>query len=306
MPDPTRKTISATQVPALFDASPYLTRWMLWHWLKGTDVPEEAESNRMDWGKRMQPLILAQAAEDLKLEIRPNEADEYVAHVDRPIGCTVDAVTLRAPDRGEGVVETKCCFDYRVWMERWGGGEAPPRDIELQLQTQMATLGFGWGVIAVWIAGEVKYFERGLLPEVEQEIYDRAEQLFYDTANGIEPDAFGDPVEEPLLAKLFPAVDPTVVVDVEGDEQAELLAQYQWAKEQAGFHDKVAKQLRPKILALAGEAGKVKATATSGEVYWANISKSETAEKVITEADVGKVARKASVRTTLTVNKEGE
>ena len=77
MPDPKRDTISATQVPALFDASPYITKFALYHYLRGAEI-ETASNSRMDWGLRMQPLLIEQAARDLKLEIKENIAHRYI------------------------------------------------------------------------------------------------------------------------------------------------------------------------------------------------------------------------------------
>jgi hypothetical protein len=120
MPDPTRQSVSASRAAALFDRHPYCTRWMLYHALKDGREIEGASHSRMDWGQRLQPLLLQAAAEDLRLEIAPHDA--YVRR--GVLGATRDA-TIIDPQKGPGAVETKCCFDYRTWMERWAGGDAP-------------------------------------------------------------------------------------------------------------------------------------------------------------------------------------
>ena len=100
MPDPTKKTISATESPALFNrVSPYVTLWMLWQkFARGMDLDSPADA-RMTWGKKLQPLIIDQAAEDLKFEVIPNADDSY--HRRGLLGCTRDA-TIICPDRGPG------------------------------------------------------------------------------------------------------------------------------------------------------------------------------------------------------------
>src|SRR3989442_9052297 len=128
MPDTTKQTISATQSPALFGVSPYMTRWMLLrHFIHGDPI-DSPEHERMTWGKKLQPLVLAQAAEDLHLEVRPNAEDVYLRSEHFPIGCTRDAEII-CPDRGPGTLETKCVFDYGVWMQTWNGGKALPKHI---------------------------------------------------------------------------------------------------------------------------------------------------------------------------------
>src|SRR3974377_1471382 len=179
---------------------------MLSQCLKGADI-DTAATDRMRWGTKMQPLLLEQAQADLKLDITPNFNNDYVRAADAPLGATRDA-TVWCPDRGKGAVETKCCFDYGTWMRDWAGGQKPPRHVELQLQQQLLVGGgstrFGWGVIAVWIAGEMKYFERTLDMNVGDELIKAATDMNADVRLGKEPDPFGPATELPILAKLFP------------------------------------------------------------------------------------------------------
>ena len=118
MPDPRLETVSASQAAALFNRSPYDTRWTLYQRFIG-NVPEDAADNRMAWGKRMQPLLLEAAGEDLALEVQPPDAfglavddmfqgDPYLRN--GMLGCTRDALVV-CPDRGPGALELKCCFD---------------------------------------------------------------------------------------------------------------------------------------------------------------------------------------------------
>src|SRR6266568_3399516 len=97
MPDPARKTLSATETPVLFGVSPYSTRWMLLRRFIHGDEFANPEHNRMNWGTRMQPLLLQQAADDLHLKVTPNATDTYRRR--GLLGCTRDAEVF-CPDRG--------------------------------------------------------------------------------------------------------------------------------------------------------------------------------------------------------------
>ncbi len=258
MPDQTRQTISATQTPALFGASPYLTRWMLLrHFIHGDPI-DSLEHNRMDWGSKLQPLILAQAAEDLRLEVRPNAEDHYIRR--GLLGCTRDG-DLICPDRGPGSIETKCCFDYGTWMQTWNGGKALPRHIEIQLQQQMR-VGDGdephnWGVIAVWVCGEIKYFERKPIPELWDAIDGEAHKFFDDVAAKREGEPFGEPVEMPLLARLFTPKAGTSVDLIEHPRARELAEQARlmsWHTAERLSHEKGEKAIKAMFKALLGEA----------------------------------------------------
>jgi len=258
MPDPTKQTLSATQTPALFGASPYLTRWMLLrHFIHGDPIDGPAH-NRMDWGKRMQPLILAQAAEDLHLEVRPNADDAYVRR--GLLGCTRDAIVI-CPDRGPGALECKAVFDYGVWMTTWDGGKTPPKHVEIQTQQQMMvgddSQSFTWGVIAVWVCGEMKYFERKPIDDLWVEIIEAAAEFFDDVAARREGDPFGDPVEMPLLNALFP-IKAGKVIDLTNEPNAEHLAEevkmWAWHAAQQRGHQKGADAIKAKMRALIGNA----------------------------------------------------
>jgi hypothetical protein len=232
MPDPTRQTISATQTPALFGASPYLTRWMLLrHFIHGDPI-DSPTHNRMDWGKKLQPLVLEQAAADLRLEVRPNAGDVYARRSALRLGCTRDA-EIFCPDRGPGALETKCVFDYGTWMDEWNGGKDPPRHIEIQLQQQMLVGAgdgsvlsdpFDWGVLAVWVCGEVHYFDRKPIHELWNAMTLEAERFFDDVAGGREGEPFGAPIESELLNRLFKPT-PGKVLDLSSEPIAYKIAE---------------------------------------------------------------------------------
>lgn len=255
MPDPTKATLSATQTPGLFGVSPYVTKWLLWqHFAKGVEIDAQ-EDQRMSWGKKLQPLIIEQAMDDLKLEAFANADDVY--HRRGFLGCTRDAIII-CPDRGAGALETKCVFDYRTWMADWDGGRNAPKHYEIQLQQQMAVGDeFGqyqWGVLAAWVAGEVHYFERKPIPELWEKLEAGAAEFFKSVADLAEPDPFGVPVEAPWLTTLLPTVKAKVL-DLSADAGAELhtltARAYAAAKEQESAGARVAEPLRAKILALA-------------------------------------------------------
>jgi hypothetical protein len=262
MPDPTRKTISATQSPGLFGVSPYVTPWMLWqHFAKGVNIDSPADA-RMSWGTKMQPLIVQQAAEDLKLEVHPNAEDVY--YRSGLLGCTRDA-NIICPDRGPGALETKCVFDYRTFMSDWEGGDIAPRHYEIQLQQQML-VGDGpgkpykWGVLGAWVAGEVHYFERQPIPELWDRLNAGAAAFFESVQAMKEPDPFGVPIEIEWLTKLLPTLKGKVI-DLSGEISAETHAEvarfYVLAKEQENAGKRTAEPLRAKLLALARDAQEV-------------------------------------------------
>lgn len=265
MPDPLRQTISATEMSGLLGVSPYVTKWILFQrFAHGVDAPKP-DHNRLDWGTKMEPLLLDQAAVDLRLEVTTNrQPDGSQFYVRRGLlGCSRDA-DIYDPQRGPGALETKCCFDYKILMQEWDGGKTPPRMHEIQLQQQMYVGNginpFEWGVIALWCGGEMTYFQRKPMFDLWEKFEQEAQQFFDDIAAGREPDPFGSPAEVPLLKQLFNKSTGEIVNAVEklGEIEATKLAQrvadadYQRVVRLAA--EKVEEKVKAELLGLLKEA----------------------------------------------------
>lgn len=260
MPDPDRKSVSASQVAALFNVSSYRTRWMLWQMFSHGLLDEQPESSRMKWGKVLQLPILEQVAREWKFEVHPNEA--YVRN--GLLGCTRDAVIV-APDRGPGAVEVKCVFDYDVWGSKWGGGKNVPREHELQLQTQMlvgdGNTSYNWGLIVAWVCADVFYYERVPIPELWQRIEFEALSFFRSIENNNEPDPFGATIEIPWMSTLFPVREGSVLdlsAAYEHVKTAEDVQQYKFHAQLTTSNSNAAEELKAKLLAIAKDNNEVR------------------------------------------------
>ena len=303
MPDATRKTISSTQCAALVGESKWETLFTLSEWFRGNELPDEADE-RMSWGLKMQPLLLEQAAEDLRLEITPNADDVYVTR--GIFGATRDAV-IACPDRGLGSCETKVVFDYRQWMERWSGGDRPPIDYEIQLQIQMyvgdGSTPYNWGVIAAWLAGEMHYFERKPDEKLWANLENLGQKFLTRVFDGAEVfDPFGDPLEYEWITAKWPVVERTTLDLTEATEDNIALAQtareYEWSRKKKSEFTKQEKALKTKLVGLAKDNDTV---ALPADIY-VNVSKSKPSKpKLVTEDMVGQPIRKSSITTKLSI-----
>lgn len=293
MPDPQMKTVSATQVAALFNLSPYETRWMLHQQFRGVEV--ERETERMTWGKRLEPIILYSAADELRIEITSNEQAEYVRGDELPdgflpIGCTVDA-HFEDPEFGLTVIEAKN-VDWLQWKEKWSETAAPPH-IELQVQAQMAVLGATFGYIACLIGGnELRLYRREIDQGLIVDIANEARGFLHLVETDNAPEPFGEPIEIPYINKLWPAVEPAKVYEYAPEREAEIaetINRFRHAKDQESFYKKMKEGSRAKLLGWTEDAEIVKAGGLGLE-----IGKTEIAETTST--------RKAHVRTNLKVH----
>lgn len=253
MPDPELNTISASEIPAVLGVSPWSTRWIVAQRFLGHELPR-AGDNRMDWGTRLQPLVLEAAAAEFAIEIEPNALNLYVRR--GKLGCTVDAWST-ALDVGKGAIECKCIFDYQVWMRDWAGGRTPPKYVEVQLQQQLyvgdGNSPFKWGLIVAWVGGDLHFFRREPIPELWAHMEREAEQFFKDIAAGDPGEAFGLPVELPLLNALFAPVPGKVLdlrADPRGEHYAGVVQQLEYHAAEANGHEKGRNKHRAELAAI--------------------------------------------------------
>lgn len=263
MPDPERKSVSASQIAALWNASPWATRWMLWQQFANGVVMEEPESSRMKWGKLIEPLVIGEVMQQWQLEVTHNLGNTYYRR--GLVGATRDA-TIIAPGKGEGAVEVKCVFDYPTWMNDWQGGRTVPRHVELQLQTQMyvgdGKRPFQWGLIAVWVCAgaELHYYEREPIIKLWTQIELESKRFFASVEGGEEPDPYGAEVELPWLTSLYQTAEGETLDlsdKYEHVKTAEDLRTYEIFKDQRASSERVTKEYRAKFLALAKSAREV-------------------------------------------------
>lgn len=254
MPDPTRETVSASQVAALFGESPWTTRFTLFHELSGTlpDVTkkdDDDEDERMYWGKALEPVVLQSIAKKRDLIVEPNQVQAYMRHPDHALGATVDA-DIRDPRRGPGIIEAKCS-DWQIYKERWTDKAAPPY-YELQVQAQMAVTGAGWGVIACLVGGnELHELDREPQMDVIQEICDRSDAFMEDVREGREPSPDGEPIEDPFIIARWPGNPELQPLDLTRDREAsELVREYKFWTERESLAKKERARKKSKLLAL--------------------------------------------------------
>ncbi len=250
MPDPNKQALSATQIPALFGLSPYTTEWLLYQQVVNGLDDQTEPNERMDWGTLLQPIILAQAAERLGLEV--TETDQFVRHPEYRIGATEDARVVD-PSLGLGVVEAKN-VDWLVFRDEWNDKkQLAPKHIEIQVQVQMLVLGATWGVIAALVGGnELVLWRRQPNPEIQQEIIAAVDAFWQRVDARDEPSPSGTDREIKALAQLYPEVKPATVKN--GDQEiADLLLDWEQAKAERKAQDDLVKRCQAKILAYAGD-----------------------------------------------------
>lgn len=173
--------VGASEVPALFNASPWLTEFELWHRKKGTiatpafnHVGDDGtpDDERIYWGVRLEAAIIEAAKERYGYIDRP-PADPPLTngkglggHPDRRVIC---------PERGPGVIEVK----QADWLVRKSWGDEPPLHYLLQSQTYQGLDGVAWGDVLVLVGGNrLERFQYDFRPKLFAEIEKRVEAFW--------------------------------------------------------------------------------------------------------------------------------
>lgn len=171
--------VGASECAALFDCSPYVTRFELWHRRKGNiDAVDLSGNERAEWGLRLEPAIIAAAADRFgySLEETPRRLSN-----DKGLGGHPDQ--LASDERGPGIIEIKTA-DWLVFKQ-WG--DEPPEHYLLQAMAYAGLAGRQWCDIVVLVGGNrLERFCYDFRPKIYAEIERRVE-AFWQSVEADEP-----------------------------------------------------------------------------------------------------------------------
>lgn len=248
------KHVGGSEVAALFDTSPWLTRFGLWHRKAGKVPIGDADDSRMRWGRRLEPAIAAGVAEDMRWKIEPSKVYHTHPSIDG-MGCTLD-FDIVDHEHGPGILEIKLVAEYATWMTDWSDDRAPAY-YELQVQHQLACTGCQWAIIACFIGQttSVKLYERRPAPKIIGEIERRVTEFWSSIRADQAPDPFGAPEELDIIKALHPVRDHKKIIEIHSEALGNAAQMYRWAKEQESGGKSEAERNRIILLNAAGDAG---------------------------------------------------
>ena len=179
-PDFRGKHVGASEVAALFDCSPYVTRFELWHRKKGniaTPAFNEIhdgtpEDERIFWGVKLEQAILEGACErygytDVERNVVLSNGKGLGAHPDALAYCPVR--------KSRGYIEIKCAD----WLVRKSWGDEPPTSYLLQSQCGQGLAKAAWGDVLVLVGGNrLERFCYDFRPKIYAEIERRVAEFW--------------------------------------------------------------------------------------------------------------------------------
>jgi predicted phage-related endonuclease len=180
--------VGASEVPALFDASPWLTRFELYHRKAGNiAVPDfnsvtdgSPENERVWWGVKLERVIVEAACE--RWGYVPTETPKHIDN-GKGLGGHPDQVVI-CPERGRGILEVKTAD----WLVAKGWGDEPPLNYLLQAQVYAGLTGSSWADLIVLVGGnDLRRFQYDFRPDLFAKIEARVEAFWADVEHGVAP-----------------------------------------------------------------------------------------------------------------------
>lgn len=244
--------LTSTEISALFDASPYATRFEVWHRHKGNDVAEIQESERMKWGSRLETAIATGIASDRGWQVKLFK--DYMRVPELRIGSSFDFKLDDGP-----LLEIKN-VDALQFRDGWlieGGDIEAPLHIELQVQHQMLVAGVDKAYIGALVGGNQVYvLERDADPEIHKAIIKKATEFWASIDANCEPQPNFERDAE-VIARLYGYAEPNKVLAA-NDQITHLAMQYRDISAQIKQATLTKDAIKAEILTLIGNAEKVK------------------------------------------------
>jgi putative phage-type endonuclease len=181
-----RKGIGSSDAAAILGCSPWASALSTYVEKTTDDVPPKEDTERMKWGRLLEPIILAEFAKDAGRLVQPGGV--LLRSVERPWQLATLDGSQRDGDRGEGIVEVKTSGHARHW------DEGVPPEVGVQVQHQMAVTGLAWASVVVLLGGSRLYhvdIERdgafiAAMNEAEADFWDRVTRNLPPAPDGTE------------------------------------------------------------------------------------------------------------------------
>jgi len=266
--------VTSTESAALFEMSPYTTKFELFHSKRATKLVILDAAGRMLWGQRMQNTIARGIAEDYGVKVRRLNA--YARLTTCRMGASFDFEVVGVTDtvvenpalqhmyqsHGVGILEIKN-VDSLIFKQQWsaerdaetGAKEyEAPAHIEIQVQHQLHAIDRGWSVLGVLVGGNTPIvIVRERDEEVGNAIEGRVRHFWQSIAdNAPPPPVMPDDAE--FVCKLYGFAEPGKVYDGRADEELLALCEgYSAAAEIARQADEDKKIAKAKIFTKIGD-----------------------------------------------------
>lgn len=240
--------IGASEIAAVAGLSPYESAFHLWHVKKG-NIPGPELSNAMDWGNRLEPVVIDW--------FREQHPDWYV--IDQP-GTYAHEARLWQRCNPDAVIDypaTGVDSLLQVKTSRYGDGFGPsgsdqiPLHYACQVQWEMDVFGLDHCWLAVLIGGnDPREYRIEADPEGQATLREVGAKFWESLQAGDEPRIDASDSTYEAVRKLHPDIDPETDVDLD----PALYGRYILSKQDADSATAAHQQAKAELLAVLGTA----------------------------------------------------
>ena len=211
-----RTGIGSSDAAVIAGLSPWKSLFALWCEKTGVAEPDAEESEWLEWGHRLEPVIATKYAEETQrtvedpgpytIQRRPGD-DWCLATLDRVI-----------PGPPRGLLEIKTASQWKA--EEWT--DEPPLLYLVQVQHQLAVVpSADYGSLAVLIAGRrFRWTDVPRTPLFIEALLEREYAFWLTVERATPPPPDGSARTRELLQRLYPAHEPGVSIPLPGDAVA--------------------------------------------------------------------------------------
>jgi putative phage-type endonuclease len=240
-----RRGIGGSDAPAIVGVSRFKTRMGVWLEKTGQVEPEEP-GEAAYWGQVLEEVVAREFCLRAGKKVQRRQA--ILVHPDYPFMITnLDRVVV-----GEKA-GLECKTTSEFYREQWEDNRVPDEYV-VQCQHYMAVTGFNKWYIAVLIGGNKFRWKEiprddeliGYLIKIEADFWRLVETR-------TPPEMDGSEACSELLNRLYPQAEPGKQIELPS-EAAELIAQYEEAREQEAYWAERKTEAENKLKALLGEA----------------------------------------------------
>lgn len=243
--------IGASEIAAVAGLSPYQSAFHLWHVKKG-NIPGPSLNDAMDWGNRLEPLVVEWFGERHGTYRLRYPAGSYAHEARAWQRCNPDALILDGP-----AADLQTVSLLQVKTSRYGddfgptGSDQIPLHYRCQVQWEMDVFGVDHCWLAVLIGGnDPRQYRIEADPEGQATLRAVAEKFWQSLQTDDEPPIDASDSTHEAVRKVHPEIDP----DADADVDSALYRRYLLTKQDADSAAAAHKQAKSEVLAAIGNA----------------------------------------------------
>jgi len=208
--------IGGSDAAAAIGISPWKSRFQLWSEKVGLIEQPDLDSEAIEWGTRLEPIIAAAYREKTGRAVHVGEPFQITRHPDREwMMATLDA-TQEVDGRGPGVlqIKTTSAFHLAEWEDE------PPLHYQVQVIHEMLVARLTWGTLCVLVGGQkLRWFDLDLHERFASALTEKEAEFWHLVQSETPPEVDGSEATREALLLLYPK-DSGEVVTLPDDASA--------------------------------------------------------------------------------------